>query len=259
VSVSRSVNGLPMRGLLTFSLVILGCAAAGSSRAQTSGIVEYTAEYEVRYNGRRVARAEFSVQSDTNESFIFNSTTRARGVWRLASPKPAIERSRFRINGTNIMPIEFQYEDGSRKGEDNYALAFDPAAAIVVLTSAAGKRTVAMEEGLLDRGSLQVALMRDLGRCAEPGPYRYIDDDGTIKTYRYERLDDLIAETGAGAVNTMRLSQHREGSSRTTILWLAPDLGYLPVRIEQVRDGEIETVFSLEDAQVRGNVTPRCP
>jgi hypothetical protein len=47
-------------------------------------------------------------------------------------------------------------------------------------------------------------------------------------------------------VQTVRFEQTREGSSRRTVLWLAPEYAYLPVRIEQFRNGEIETVFALE-------------
>jgi len=237
-----------MRSLcLPFALAACAGAAAllpGLAAAQDR-ITEYTAEYEVHYKGRRVARAEFGVTADAGGHYTFSASTRARGLLRLASPNPAVERSRFRVEDGSIRPSRFEFEDGSRRGEDNFAVEFDAAANEVRLTTSAGTTTLPGDAGLLDRGSLQVALMRELGACELPGPYRYVDDDG-VRTYRYERIEDLPAETGIGALATVRFSQEREGSSRRTILWLAPDLAYLPVRIEQIRDGEIETVFSLE-------------
>lgn len=232
-------------------MIAVGAALAlltGSEEAsaETGDIVEYQSEYEVRYKGRRVARATFSVTAGEDGEHVFQSVTRARGIWRLASPNPAMETSRFSVAGERLVPIQFDYQDGSRKGEDNYMVEFDRPGDQVRIASAGGILELPLEDGLLDRGSLQVALMYDLSACRAPGPYRYVDDDG-IRTYEYERVDDLDTETGIGTLSTIRFSQSREGSSRTTNLWLAPDLQYLPVRIEQLRDGSVETVFTLED------------
>jgi len=223
-------------------------ALAIGGQVQSAGagsIVEYRAEYEVRYKGRRVANAEFSVTAAGDDRYIFESVTRARGVWRLASPNPAIEISELVLRDGRIEPVRFDYQDGSRKGEDNYSVEFDASAGEVRIEQAGMSRTIALEPGLLDRGSLQVALMLDLGDCRIPETYRYVDEDGP-ESYRYERLDDAEIETGTGSYHTIGLSQHREGSSRNTILRLAPALGYLPVRMEQIRDGEAETVFTLD-------------
>jgi len=51
--------------------------------------------------------------------------------------------------------------------------------------------------------------------------------------------------TGSGTVATRVLTQQRTGSSRVTSLWVAPELRFLPVRIEQRRDGEVQTTFEL--------------
>ena len=99
--------------------------------------------------------------------------------------------------------------------------------------------------------------MHDLGNCRLPDSYRSVDDDG-VREYSYTRLEDRPTETGIGELKTVRLSQQREGSSRETILWLAPELAYLPVRIEQIRDGEIETVFTLDDLISIDSRPPTC-
>lgn len=246
-----------VKATLTAGAALMLLPASGQVIAATGDVVEYQSEYEVRYKGRRVARAEFSVTAGTDGEHIFQSATRARGIWRLASPDPAIETSRFSVVDDRLAPVHFDYQDGSRKGEDNYSVEFDAAGNQVRIVGAGGALEIPFEQGLLDRGSLQVALMHDLSLCRTPGPYRYVDDDG-IRTYQYERLDDLETDTGVGRLSTVRFSQSREESSRTTILWLAPALSYLPVRIEQIRDGEVETVFTLEKVDGIERSNPTC-
>ena len=246
-----------MRTAIGLAILLAALIPVAGSAADPGTIAQYTADYEVRYKGRRVARAQFGVTADQDSNFIFNSTTQARGIWRMAAPDPAIEWSRFALQSDGIQPLEFRYQDGSRKGEDNYSLVFDASAAEIRLSAGTGDRSIPFEPAVLDRGSLQVALMQALSMCTMPRSYRYIDDDGTINAYAYERLEDLPLETELGTLDTIRLSQHREGSSRVTVLWMSPAHAYVPVRIEQIRNGETETVFSIEAlSEIEGATAP---
>jgi hypothetical protein len=83
-----------MRKLAIVPMVLGSIAAVYSltaPSAESGNIALYSAEYEVAYKGRHVADAKFGVSEDNAGQYIFGSTTQARGVWRLASPKPAIE------------------------------------------------------------------------------------------------------------------------------------------------------------------------
>ena len=210
----------------TLSRTVLSLLVAGGvsgltlperADAQSQAVTEYQAGYEVRYNGRRVAAAEFSVARVAGAEYEFRSSTRARGLLRLASPNPAIELSRFSVDAGRLAPSSYRYEDGSRKGEDNFAIAFEPSTQEILITGTEVDMTLPYEPDLLDRGLLQVALVHDLNQCRAPGPYRYVDDDG-VRTYRYSQLEDLTIETDIGAIETVRFLQEREGSSRRTLL-----------------------------------------
>jgi Protein of unknown function (DUF3108) len=236
-----------MRHSITLPLVLAGFATGAVIAAEPETIARYTAEYEVETDGHHVANAEFRVEENA-DGYVFSSSARARGVLRMIRPDPAVDRSEFSLVDGRIVPGTFRYEDGSRKGEDNFSVVFDRAAGEVRINTAGGTETLPLEAGILDRGSVQVALMRDLAACRLPGPYRYVDDDG-IGEYRFERVDGLAAETGIGTLDTVRFSQQREGSSRQTIFWLAPELAFLPVRIDQFRNGELKTSFTLDDVE----------
>lgn len=243
--IARLVWSMRWPNSLLIAALLAGPATAQAPAQKTAQVIQYDAEYEVRYKGRRVARAEFSVGAEDEGGYVFTSETQARGLLKLVAPHAAADRSHFRIVDGRIQPSRFEYEDGSRKGDDNFTLDFDASAGVVRITKAGGTRALPLAEGLLDRGTLQVALMRDLGDCKLPATYRYVDDDG-VESYRYERIDDKPVETGIGTLKTVRFAQQGDNSSRRTILWLAPELAYLPVRMEQLRDGELETEFTLD-------------
>ena len=244
------------RKLFVVTALVVTAACALPVAAQ-SRVAEYRASYEVSHKGRRAANAEFSVVAAGDAEYLYSSITEPRGLLKLLVPGPATESSRLRLSANRLQPIQFDYVDGSRKGEDNFSVAFDPAGGEVRITRAEGVETLPFDQDLLDRGSLQVALLRDLANCSFPGPYRWVDDDG-VKIYRYERLDDAEAKTAAGSFPTVRFSQQRESSSRQSILWLAPSLGFVPVYVEQIDNGETETVYSLEDITIITSQTAQC-
>jgi hypothetical protein len=210
----------------------------------------FRANYEVVYKGRSAGVSEFSVtQEGANSEYRFASHTKLRGLAaRLVVPHAIVENSRFTVVEGLIRPGEFEYQDGSRKGGDNYGIQFDWAGGQAALAIEDGLREIPLHPGVFDRGSSQVAIMLDAAADRVPARYEIIDDDG-LEIYEVSELDPAPAPTGYGAIPSRRFSQQRQGSSRSTVLWLAPSLGFLPARIEQIRNGEAETIFVLDSVE----------
>ena len=250
---------------------LVAFAASGSAAAADASIPTYSAVYQVEYKGKDARHAPSS-KSRTTPRATPTSSPRApssKGSLKLASPNPVIERSHFRVVDGRIRPIEFWYEDGSRKGEDNLHVEFDWQRRVAIVSGEGARREVALDDRSLDRGSMQVALMRDMIVVAAARATTASRARTTSKATCSPTTAKRQTPTGIGTLTTRSFTQQREGSSRSTWLWFAPELSYLPVRIEQRRDGEVQTAFQLDvadgrsrrssAAQVFGSVTPRCP
>jgi hypothetical protein len=226
-------------------LVAAGLPLAGAAEVDDS-IATYRALYAVEYKGKPLGMSEFAVNYDAaRDVYRFESRTTAKGLLKLMTPNPIVESSEFRVEAGTIVPIDFAYEDGSRKGDDNVKIEFDWGKNSAVVTSDDGRRELSVAPGALDRGSLQVALMRDLATTGAPGSYLLADED-SVKPYAYTASGEETVKTGIGELQTLVLVQQRESSTRMTRLYVAKELRYLPVRIEQHRDGELQTAFLLE-------------
>ena len=232
----------------SLSLVLLALGPAGAAAAEPA-LPTYTAVYRVQYNGRDAGTSEFSVSYDAaREVYTFRSRTTVKGLMlRLASPNPIVEHSEFVVRGGHIQPLVFRYEDGSRKAEDNFRAVFDWEAGTALIEGSA-RAEIDLVPGVLDRGSMQVAVMRDMAAGKLPGPYLLADED-SLKTYEYTLLGGEHLQTPLGELATLRYRQQRQGSSRSLALWAAPALQYLPARIEQRRGDETRAVFILESVQ----------
>ena len=227
------------------ALTLLAACSTTIAEAQTLPTT-YVAEYSASYKGRDVGTSIFSLRAgDMPNQMTYSSEARIKGLLRILSPNLIVDRSEFKLDGSRIVPTSFLHEDGTRSGDDNHTITFDWAAGKARIDGEDGRLEIDISNGTLDRASLQVALMLDLSRGVQPRRYDVVDED-SLKTYEYEYRGTRTVTTGIGAIETVTYTQTREGSSRSMTIDFAPSLGYVPVRIEQVRDGESQSEFLLQ-------------
>src|SRR5215471_13046761 len=103
----------------------------------------YDAVYQAEYKGRNLGSSEFKVTHDAAQnSYEFTSTTVAKGLLaKLAAPNATIEHSRFNVVDGKVRPVEYSYQDGSRKGE-NRRIQFDWQRRVATISDKDGQREV---------------------------------------------------------------------------------------------------------------------
>ncbi|MFL2547372.1 MAG: DUF3108 domain-containing protein [Candidatus Rariloculaceae bacterium] len=237
------------------TLAILVCTFAVGIEATHAeidpSIRTYAAAYQVEYKGRVVGRSEISVRYDDMGRYRFESTSQFRGFLRFLLPNPLVERSEFASEAGVVTPYSFSHEDGSRRGSDNYDIAFDWSDGIATITTSDGVNAHSIMPGTLDPGAMQVQVMLDMSQSSPLGSFTLAHENG-LRIYDYLANDDEIIEVPLGEFSTNVFVQEREGSSRQTFLWAAPELHMLPVRIEQKRNGESRAVLQLESVEWLG-------
>lgn len=227
--------------------VIATCLCAANAAAQ---MAEYSARYSAHYKGRNVGESVLALERGAAAGeYVFSSTLQTKGLMRLIAPNPVVDRSEFRLVGDAIVPLRFVHEDGSRKGEDNRTITFDWNDASATINGEEFSREVPLHDGVLDRGSLHVALVRALRNGEAPAATYSVLDEDAIDEYTYTLEGSGSIETPIGDLETVRYRQQRTGSSRYTFIDLAPSLDFVPARIEQIRDGESHTAFQLESIE----------
>mgnify|MGYP003312422238 FL=1 len=97
---------------------------------------------------------------------------------------------------------------------------------------------------------MQAAVMLDM-HASGPDRYTLVDNDG-ISIYEYSTDGEETLDTPMGLVVAQKFIQQRRGSSRRTIIWMSSKLDYLPVRIEQQRNGITHATFFLQSFEWLG-------
>jgi hypothetical protein len=203
----------------------------------------FTAIYAIEWRGMGAGTSTIELTKTEPNSFRYQSRNAARGIFRVALPGTIMQTSELSIVAGEVVPRTFTAEDGSSDTARDVNLKFDWEARRVTGTAENEPVNLAVEPGVQDPGSVQIVLMRELAAGRSPTSFLMIDKN-EVKEYRYVREGEASIDTALGKLDTVIYTSQRTGSSRLTRLWIAPSLGYVPVRGEQMRKGKRE--FTLQ-------------
>jgi len=66
-----------------------------------------------------------------------------------------------------------------------------------------------------------------------------------IDRFQYVRHEESTLDTPLGKLHTILYTSHQPGSNKTTYLWLAPALHYMPARAEQRVKGSTQVALQI--------------
>jgi hypothetical protein len=217
--------------LLALCLPVAGVAA--------QDLQPFKATYAIRWNGMPAATGELELERLPDGRWAYHSRVRARLLARLKIPAHQVQRSEFRIIDQRVVPLTFTSTD-----DPNQQIAFDWEAGRITGTLEGKPLDLPAQPGLLDPLSAQVALMQELLSGRVPSRFVLVDED-RIKDYLYAVDSSEEIDSVAGKHRTDIFSSRRPGSRKATYFWCAPELGYLPLKVER-RDGRsVELTMTL--------------
>ena len=221
---------MPLRevfmGLLLF-------AAAGAASADPIDLKPFRATYIAEWKGVTVVSSTVELKNVSSNTYTYSSVNSARGIFRMAFPDALSQVSTFKVEGERVVPMQFQGTDEKDRPID---LTFDWQKKRV--TGVAKGRAVDLElpEGAQDAMSLQIASLRNLASGNLAGTMWMIDAT-KLKEYELHLEGKARIATELGELDTIIYTSKRHNSENYTRTWVAPALGYLPVKAQRV-DGK---------------------
>jgi uncharacterized protein DUF3108 len=213
------------------SLVLL--AAAGTASADPIDLKPFRATYLAEWKGVTAASSSVELKNIDSNIYTYSSVNSARGIFRMAFPDALSQKSTFRIVEGRVVPMLFE---GSDEKERPINLAFDWQKKRV--TGVAKEKQVDLElpDGTQDAMSLQIESLRNLQSGNLKGTVWMIDAT-KLKEYELQMEGNARIETALGALDTIIYTSKRHNSESYTRTWVAPAIGYLPVKAQRV-DGK---------------------
>jgi hypothetical protein len=201
--------------------------------------VPFVATYTIRWHGVTAGTSTLELRQTAPQMYLYTSTDRAYGVFRLAFPQPLRQSSHFRIAAGEVQPLAFQ-----AGGAGNDVMAqFDWKTGEVTGMAKGKLLDLKLQAGTQDPLSVQIAIMLKLLARNVPDSFWMLNTD-EIDRFQYVQHEESTLDTPLGKLRTILYTSHQPGSNKTTYLWLAPALDYMPARAEQHVKGS--TQVSLE-------------
>lgn len=233
-----------MKTLLNLLVVLVGALVAAQAADAPAPVQPFTASYGVVWRGFKAGTTELDLKRDADGLFMYVSRANARGLFRAVFSDEITQTSWFNVTEQGVRPVRYRADDGSLKTDRDISLDFDWSAGRARGTAEDKAVDVALEPGVQDAMSIQIAQLLDLARGTKSATYRLLDKD-RVKEYQYTYQGEERLKTALGELDTVIYTSQRTGSKRMTRTWYAPSLGYVAVRGEQIRDGKREWVMDI--------------
>ncbi len=234
-----------MRLHLLASWLFVSCIATLPAIAQTNWQPDqYRATYAAKYNGMPVeATRELK---KTNQGYRLVSSV--KGLLGHVT-----EQEEFHLGSEGrIHPDRYTSEKAFLGIESSEQMVVDNKANKAVYTRKKKVRELAVSAHYLGPVSYQVQLARDLQVSAPSLSYQ-IMSRGKIRDYHFEILGEENLTIPIGVIRVLKLQRVRDaGEQRQTVFWMAPDWGFLIVKIYQQEEDGANYELILKTAKING-------
>jgi hypothetical protein len=221
-------------------------ASLAASAAQADELKPFEASYTWIWHGMTVAVSTLELEKQTG-TWKYRSHSEPRGIGRIVAERPKLE-STLRITDSGVQPLSYQADDGTSSTKRDVHVQFDWEHGRVTGVYEDTKVDMPITPGIQDDMSIQIALMNDLLKGHTPEKLTLLDKN-SVREYRYTRDGEETLTTPMGPVHTIIYRSQKSGSPRVTSYWCAPSLGYIPMRVEQKRDDEVEWTMQIQSVR----------
>lgn len=222
---------------------LVAALSLAAAHAAAGELTPHRAEYKVRIS---VVSGQLNTELRATETgYAATHVVKPRGMSRMITRGRMQVASEFTAGEDGVRPVTYHAIDTIRD---------DPEARITFdwetnqARGTVGEEDVVLQlEGLShDAVSIQYQLMHDLINDRPNASYILFDVD-KMRVANVRNVGTKSVKTKAGDFDVVGIEHQKEGSSRTTTLWCAPELDYLPVVIEQHRKGKLNFRASLTE------------
>jgi len=224
------------RPQIRLGIVAVLLSSASAASFAESNLVPHHADYEIEISVLG-GLLETQLQLDGNV-FIAESNIRATGIASIFKHGSITEWSRFDVHNSAVRSFDYRSIDSLASNEKHMTLEFNWLDNTISGLIDGHVFSAQLEENIVDRSTLQYALMYDLLNNQLRSEY-ILQDGEKQKVLAVSNRGTRIIKVPFGRFEAVGI-QHKVGNSmRETTLWCAEALGYLPIVIEQHRNGKL--------------------
>ena len=238
-----SKNKIILTTLLSISLY------ASSISHSVAGLLEsgFEATYEVLHNEFYLGDAVRTLEPRDTQIRIYRSHTSPKGVASAFVSDIIDEVSTIKITNNRFQPKQYAYNQYGGKKNKVFQLKFDWKTK--KLWNSYTDKTYPLKEETHDLLSFQLQLMQDL-QAGKKNINYVIADKKRVDAYQLTLTETEKIETPMKTFSAVKMVSNKIRGKTQFIIWCAPALGYLPVRVMKIDDDGDESVLTLKSLKL---------
>jgi Protein of unknown function (DUF3108) len=227
-------------------LALAAALLLSAATAAADELKPFQASYDWIWHGMTVAVSKLQLEQQ-NQKWVYRSKSEGRGLGRMFSEHPVME-SLLEITPEGVRPLSYKATAGSDSSKRDANIQYDWQNNRITGVNEDAKIDMPMPPGIQDDLSVQIALMVALMRGQTPDKFSLLSG-ATVREYHYTRDGEETLSTPIGTIPTIIYRSEKQYSPRVTRFWCAPSLGYIPLKVEQKRDKDIEWTMRVQSVQ----------
>jgi hypothetical protein len=240
------LTSLAARTEAVLAAAFLLVALATNQAARADELKPFEASYGWSWHGMTVAVSTVKLEK-TGDTWVYSSKSNPRGIGKVFSERP-VQKSILRVTEKGVEPLSYDADDGTSATKRDAHVQFDWEHGRVTGVYEDVKVDMPLQPGIQDDLSVQIALMVELLAGREPKQFQMIDKN-TVREYRYVHEGEESISTAFGKIDTIVYAAQKTGSPRVTRFWCAPSRGYIPMRVEQKKDDDVQWTMQVQSAK----------
>lgn len=228
---------------VTFGLL---AALAGAS-ARADELRPFQASYDWIWKGMTVAVSKLQLEQQQDHKWVYRSRSEPRGIGRMFSGRPVSE-SVLEVTAEGVRPLSYKANAGTDSTKRDSNILYDWQNKRVTGVNEDAKVDMPIPPDIQDDLSVQIALMVALMRGHTADKFSLLSG-ATVREYHYTRDGEETLTTPLGTIPTIIYRSEKQYSPRVTRFWCAPSLGYIPLKVQQKRNDDVQWTMQVQSVQ----------
>ena len=196
----------------------------------------FTANYKVQKSGMYLGNMQ-SALSYQGQQYHYHKKTTAKGLAAMLSGDVLIENSDGVVRNNRFITKRYLRHHTSKRKDQKDQFHFN-SPTMVQGNYDNRAYTLTVPHNTTDLTALEIQLMQALATNRITQQYNVVDR-GQLVQYEFQKLGTEKLTLPAGDFTCEKVRISKKGSSVETLLWLAKELSYTPVRIQHIDGGDI--------------------
>lgn len=225
--------------------------AEAAKPMQNFKFAPFSARYKVIKSGISIGHAEFELSMPSPDVWQYKSRIEPIGIAKMFVSDQFFENTTVIIKDNAITPISYNYKRTGSKAE-SASIKFNWSKKTAEHQNMDKSSKISIAANYVDRYAVILNLMRDAALKQAKSEYFIIEKD--VKLYQY----NLLAKTNLkqdlkfvnlGNATTVEHIKQTNNSNREVDYFFADKLNFVPIKIEQFKDGKSILKMQLDQFQ----------